>query len=278
MEVLVTGASGQLGHDVCHALSEREIGCRGVCAADMDVTDHAAVRNCIKDCRPDAVIHCAAYTAVDQAEDEPERCWTVNAEGTRNIALSCREFDAKIIYISTDYVFPGSGERSYRPDDPTGPLNVYGQSKLEGELAIQTLMERFFIVRTSWLFGSIGRNFVRTMLRMTQAEVNVVCDQVGSPTYSVDLAQLLCDMVITEKYGVYHASNEGVCSWAEFAEEIFRLSGNNTKVNPVPTAQYPTKAVRPLNSRLNKGKLEEAGFSRLPPWQEALKRYLWRCV
>jgi len=181
-----------------------------------------------------------------------------------------------MLYISTDYVFPGTGERFYKPDDPTGPLGVYGQTKLEGELAVRELLDCFFIVRISWVFGLNGNNFVKTMLRLaeTKTEVNVVCDQVGSPTYTADLAPLLCDMIMTEKYGVYHASNEGVCSWAEFAREIFRLAGKDVKVNAIPTSEYPTRAVRPLNSRMSKDKLERMGFYRLPPWQDALGRYL----
>lgn len=278
MKILVTGAGGQLGYDVCQTLSDRKIGYHGIRAADVDITDRAAVWNCVKNCRPDAVMHCAAYTAVDRAEDEPERCRAVNAEGTQNVALACREFGAKMMYISTDYVFSGLGECFYRPEDPVGPLNVYGQSKLEGEMAVQTLLERFFIVRTSWLFGSSGSNFVKTMLHVTGPKVDVVCDQVGSPTYSVDLAQLLCDMIMTMEYGVYHATNEGVCSWAEFAQEIFRLSGHNVQVNPVPASRYAAKAVRPFNSRMEKSGLEREGFSRLPPWQDALERYLRRAA
>ena len=274
MKVLVTGAGGQLGYDLCRTLSERKLEYTGVCSAGVDVTDREAVRDCVKSCRPDAVIHCAAYTAVDRAEDETARCWAVNVEGTRNVALACREFHAKMVYISTDYVFSGSGEHFYRPEDPTEPLNFYGKSKREGERVVQTLLELFFIVRTSWLFGSNGSNFVKKMLSLTQPEADVVCDQVGSPTYTRDLARLLCDMVMTDKYGVYHASNEGVCSWAEFAEEIFRQTGADIKVNFIPSSQYPTRAVRPFNSRMDKGKLETAGFSRLPPWQSALRRYL----
>lgn len=276
MEILVTGASGQLGHEACRVLSARGIGYRGVCSGQVDITDREAVRSCVADCRPDGVIHCAAYTAVDRAEEEPERCRAVNTEGTRNVALACREFRAKMLYLSTDYVFSGHGARAYRPEDPTGPLNVYGQTKRDGELEVQALLERFFIVRTSWLFGGHGNNFVRTMLRLAQsrAAVDVVCDQIGSPTYTADLAPLLCDMIVTEKYGIYHATNEGFCSWAEFAQEIFRAAGKDTRVHPIPASGYPSKAVRPVNSRLNKDKLVETGLSRLPPWQDALGRYL----
>lgn len=276
MKLLVTGVKGQLGYDVCKVLSARGIEHRGVDIEDFDITNAQAAHDYIAAYRPDGVIHCSAWTAVDRAEDELEKVRAVNAEGSRNIASVCKEIDAKLVYISTDYVFPGTGERFYEPDDPTGPLGAYGVTKLEGEQAVQALLERYFIVRVSWVFGKNGNNFVRTMLRLaeTKSELNVVCDQIGSPTYTADLAPLLCDMVVSEKYGVYHATNEGICSWAEFAEEIFRLAGKDVKVNPVPTSEYPTRAARPLNSRMSKAKLEEMGFSRLPDWHNALVRYL----
>lgn len=276
MKVLVTGLGGQLGYDVCKVLATRGIEHKGVDLADFDITDRRATHDYIVDYTPDAVIHCSAWTAVDKAEDNMEVVRQVNAEGPRNIAETCKEIRAKMLYISTDYVFPGTGERFYEPEDPTGPLGAYGQTKLDGELAVQELLERCFIVRVSWVFGKNGNNFVKTMLKLseTKDEINVVCDQIGSPTYTADLAPLLCDMIMTEKYGVYHATNEGICSWAEFASEIFRLTGKKTKVNPIPTSEYPTRAVRPLNSRMSKDKLERMGFSRLPTWQDALKRYL----
>lgn len=276
MKILVTGAGGQLGYDVCKVLAARGVEHRGVDIQDFDITDAAATRTYIVEYGPDAVIHCSAWTAVDRAEDEPERCRAVNVDGTRNIAAACREIGAKMLYISTDYVFSGSGERFYEPEDPTGPLSVYGETKLGGEQAVRELLDRWFIVRISWVFGKNGKNFVRTMLGLaeTRTEVNVVCDQVGSPTYTVDLAPLLCDMIATEQYGVYHATNEGVCSWAEFAREIFRLAGKDVRVNAIPTSEYPTRAVRPLNSRMSKDKLEQMGFARLPGWQDALERYL----
>lgn len=276
MKLLVTGVKGQLGYDVCKVLSARGIEHRGVDIEDFDITNVQATHDYIAAYRPDGVIHCSAWTAVDRAEDELEKVRAVNAEGPRNIASACKEIGAKLVYISTDYVFPGTGDRFYEPDDPTGPLGAYGVTKLEGEQAVQALLERYFIVRVSWVFGKNGNNFVRTMLRLaeTKSELNVVCDQIGSPTYTADLAPLLCDMVVSEKYGVYHATNEGVCSWAEFAEEIFRLAGKDVKVNPVPTSEYPTRAARPLNSRMSKAKLEEMGFSRLPDWHNALVRYL----
>ncbi len=276
MKILVTGVNGQLGYDVCKVLSVRGVEHRGVDIQDFDITDAAAVRNYITEYYPDAVIHCSAWTAVNRAEEELEKCRAVNAGGTRNIAAVCREIGAKMLYISTDYVFRGTGERFYEPEDPTSPLGAYGETKLEGERAVQELLDRYFIVRISWVFGKNGHNFVKTMLRLaeTKEEVNVVCDQIGSPTYTVDLAPLLCDMIMTDKYGVYHATNEGVCSWAEFAREIFWLAGKKVKVNAIPTSEYPTRAVRPLNSRMSKAKLEQAGFSRLPDWQDALGRYL----
>lgn len=276
MKILVTGGSGQLGYDVCRELERRGIEYTAPSSKEMDITDANAVRKQICTYQPDAVIHCAAWTAVDAAEDDSEQAFAINEGGTRNIALVCREIGAKMLYISTDYVFPGTGTHFYEPDNPTGPVNVYGKSKLAGELAVKELLERHYIVRISWVFGEHGNNFVKTMLRLaeTRTEISVVCDQVGSPTYTADLAPLLCDMVKTEKYGTYHATNEGVCSWAEFAEEIFRLTEKNVKVNHVPSGEYPTKAKRPLNSRLSKNCLSNVGLRRLPDWQRALKRFV----
>lgn len=276
MRVLVTGASGQLGHDVCRELDRRKIEHRGVSSRELDIRDGGAVSATVEAYRPDAVIHCAAYTRVDLAEDEPALCWAVNADGTRNIAAACGKTGAKLLYISTDYVFPGTGERFYRPEDSVNPQNVYGASKLAGELAVKALLTGFFIVRISWVFGKNGSNFVKTMLRLaeTRTEVNVVCDQMGSPTYTADLAPLLCDMVRTDRFGVYHAANGGVCSWAELAEEIFRAAGKSVAVNRIPAAEYPARAKRPLNSRLDQRRLQEQGFSPLPPWRDALARYL----
>ena len=276
MKVLVTGASGQLGYDVCLELERRAIPFCAPTSQEMDITDREAVLRCMEDTRPDAVIHCAAYTKVDLAEDEPEKCWAVNADGTRNIAEACRKLGSSMLYISTDYVFPGDGDRFYEPTDPVGPTNVYGRSKLTGELAVQSLLDKYFIVRISWVFGKNGNNFVKTMLRLaeTRTELNVVCDQIGSPTYTADLAPLLCDMVQTEKYGIYHATNEDICSWAEFAQEIFRLSGKDVAVHLISSSAYPAKAKRPLNSRLSKQCLQNSGFCRLPSWQNALKHYL----
>ena len=275
-KILVTGARGQLGSDVCKVLCARHVENRGVGRKDFDIADAEAARAYIKEYRPDAVIHCAAWTAVDEAEDEPDKVLAVNAFGTRNIAAACKEIGAKMLYISTDYVFPGTGERPYEPDDPADPLNAYGKSKFAGEQAVREILDRYFIVRISWIFGKSGDNFVKTMLRLSQTrrELAVVCDQVGSPTYTADLALLLCDMVMTEKYGIYHAGNEGFCTRAAFAEEIFRRSGRDVLVHPIPTSEYPTKAARPLNSRMSKEKIAQMGFSRLPSWQDALERYL----
>ena len=276
MRVLVTGVSGQLGYDVAQVLAQRGIEYRGTSSKDLDITDRAAVEHLMQSYRPDAVIHCAAYTKVDLAEDEPERCWAVNADGTRNLAAACREIGAKMLYISTDYVFPGTGEQFRRTDDPVSPVNTYGRSKLAGELAVQSLLETYFIVRISWVFGKNGNNFVKTMLRLaeTRTELTVVCDQIGSPTYTADLAPLLCDMVQTERYGIYHATNGGTCAWSEFAKAIFELADKQVTVYPIPTSAYPTRAVRPLNSRMSKECLHSNGFQELPAWKNALARYL----
>jgi dTDP-4-dehydrorhamnose reductase len=243
---------------------------------DFDITNREQTHDFIVKHSPDAVVHCSAWTAVDAAEDVPEKAAAVNVEGPRNIAQVCKEIGAKMVYISTDYVFPGDGEEFYEVDDCTGPSSVYGRTKLGGELAVKELLDKYFIVRISWVFGKNGNNFVRTMLRLaeTRTELGVVCDQIGSPTYTADLAPLLCDMIESEKYGTYHATNEGLCSWAEFAEEIFRLAGKEMKVNHILTKDYPVKAKRPLNSRLSKQCLEDAGFCRLPSWQDALARYV----
>lgn len=276
MKVLVTGAGGQLGYDVIKVLKQRNIECIGTDIAEFDITDFAVTDMFITKCHPDVVIHCAAYTAVDKAEDNQEICYSINVKGTENIAKVCKMIDAKMIYISTDYVFPGKGENFYEVDDQTGPLNVYGQTKLDGEKAVRAIVDRHFIVRISWVFGKNGNNFIKTMLKLGKdhEEINVVSDQFGSPTYTADIAPLLCDMIVTDKFGTYHATNEGICSWAEFAQEIFRQASYSTKVNFIFTAEYPTRAVRPLNSRLSKFNLDKAGFDRLPSWKEAIDSYL----
>ena len=278
MKVLVTGVKGQLGYDVVNELTKRGIEAVGVDIQDMDITDAASVEKVISEVAPDAVIHCAAYTAVDAAEDNVELCRRVNADGTQNIANVCKKLDCKMIYISTDYVFDGEGTRAWEPDDERHPLNVYGQTKYEGELAVQNTLEKYFIVRISWVFGVNGKNFIKTMLNVgkTHDTVRVVNDQIGTPTYTYDLARLLVDMNETEKYGYYHATNEGgYISWYDFTREIYRQAGYTTRVLPVTTAEYGlSKAARPFNSRLDKSKLVENGFTPLPTWQDALSRYL----
>lgn len=276
MKVVVTGATGQLGYDVCRVLTEREIEHIGLGSKDCDISSAAEVNALFTRERPDALIHCAAYTKVDNAEEDAERCWSVNVDGTRNLAAACRAYGVKMLYISTDYVFPGTGEQFRRTDDPVSPVNTYGRSKLAGELAVQSLLETYFIVRISWVFGKNGNNFVKTMLRLaeTRTELTVVCDQIGSPTYTADLAPLLCDMVQTERYGIYHATNGGTCAWSEFAKAIFELADKQVTVYPIPTSAYPTRAVRPLNSRMSKECLHSNGFQELPEWKHALARYL----
>ena len=276
MKVLVTGASGQLGFDCVKELERRHISVRGVNSKDFPLTDFAVMQQYLLDYKPDAVIHCAAYTAVDKAEEEAVACEAVNAIGTRNLAKLCHEIDAKLLYISTDYVFAGDGDKFYEPQDEKKPQNVYGLSKLKGEQAVAAELEKYFIVRISWVFGINGKNFIRTMLNLskTHTELNVVNDQIGSPTYTSDLAVLLADIIQSDKYGIYHATNEGTCSWADFAREIFKQARKAVKVNGVSATAYPTKAKRPYNSRLSKACLDKAGFKRLPAWQDAVKRYL----
>ena len=275
MKILVTGANGQLGTDVLKELQKRNMKHKGVDIGDFDITDETAVLNYIKNYMPTTIIHCAAYTAVDKAEDESELCMKINKDGTENIAIACKIIDAEMIYISTDYVFDGAGSLPFEADAQCAPLQVYGKSKLAGEEAVLQHLEKHYIVRISWVFGKHGNNFVKTMLRLaeTRDELNVVSDQVGSPTYTPDLAVLLYDMAQSKKYGTYHATNEGYCSWAEFAEEIMEISGSKCKINHITTAQYPTKAIRPKNSKLSKASLDKVGFARLPTWQNALERY-----
>lgn len=299
MKILVTGVAGQLGHDVMNELAAR--GHEGVGSdlapaysviADgsavtkaayvpMDITNAAQVREVISAVHPDAVIHCAAWTAVDAAEDADKQAkvQAINVQGTANIAAVCRELDCKMMYISTDYVFNGQGETPWDPDcKDYQPLNVYGQSKLGGELAVSGALEKYFIVRIAWVFGLNGSNFIKTMLKLSETHdtLRVVCDQIGTPTYTYDLARLLVDMIESEKYGYYHATNEGgYISWYDFACEIFRQAGRATKVQPVTTAEYGvSKAARPFNSRLDKSKLAANGFTPLPDWKDALARYL----
>ena len=299
MKVFVTGVGGQLGHDVMNELHKR--GYEGVGSdiapvyggvadgspvtsmpyVQMDITDKAAVEAVISQVNPDVVVHCAAWTAVDMAEDDDkvEKVRAINAGGTQNIADVCKKLDCKMVYISTDYVFDGQGTQPWEPDcKDYKPLNVYGQTKLEGELAVANTLQKYFIVRIAWVFGLNGKNFIKTMVNLgkTHDTLRVVCDQIGTPTYTLDLAVLLVDMIETEKYGYYHATNEGgYISWYDFAREIFRQAGMNTQVIPVTTAEYGlSKAARPFNSRLDKSKLTQAGFALLPTWQDAVARYL----
>ena len=299
MKIFVTGVAGQLGHDVMNELARR--GHQGVGSdlapaysgiddgsyvtgapyVSMDITDEQAVAQTLQAVRPDAVIHCAAWTAVDAAEDDDKRdkVYAINVSGTENVARVCTALDCKMMYTSTDYVFNGQGDTPWEPDcQDYAPLSVYGQTKLEGELAVSGLLRKFFIVRIAWVFGLNGKNFVKTMLNLSQrfSSLRVVSDQIGTPTYTLDLARLLVDMIETDRYGYYHATNEGgYISWYDFACEIFRQAGRQVQVTPVTTAEYGlSKAVRPFNSRLDKRKLAENGFTPLPPWQDALARYL----
>ena len=291
MKVFVTGVAGQLGHDVMNELTRRGHEAIGsdilpelenlMPYVPLDITDAEAVKKAIADIQPDAIVHCAAWTAVDAAEDEDkqEKVKAINVDGTQNIAKAARQVDAKMVYISTDYVFDGQGENPWEPDcKDYAPLNVYGQTKLGGELAVAQTLEKYFIVRIAWVFGTNGKNFIRTMLQVgkNHPQVRVVNDQIGTPTYTYDLARLLVDMIETEKYGYYHATNEGgYISWYDFTKEIYRQAGMTTEVLPVTTEEYGlSRAARPFNSRLEKKKLTENGFQPLPAWQDALDRYL----
>ena len=276
MRIIVTGAKGQLGSDVMQRLSEIGAEAIGADIDRLDITDEKAVDLFFKESHADGVIHCAAYTNVDLAESQKEICRKINADGTRNIAAACEKYGMKLLYPSTDYVFDGRGTEPFETDSPKAPCNFYGKTKLEGETEAARLCKRLFIVRISWVFGENGKNFVKTMLRLAaeKPEISVVCDQTGSPTYTKDLAVLLCEMISGCKYGVYHATNEGVCSWAEFADKIMELSKSETKIIPIPSSQYKSAAVRPANSRLSKSSLDRNGFSRLPHWEDALQRFL----
>lgn len=285
MKFLVTGVKGQLGFDVMKELDKRGYEAVGVDIEEMDITDEISVDKVITGTNPDVIVHCAAWTAVDAAEDKENipKVMKVNAKGTENIAKACKKLDIKLVYISTDYVFNGQGERPWQPEDEREPLNVYGQSKYEGELAVQKLLNKYFIVRIAWVFGVNGKNFIKTMINLgkTHDKLTVVCDQIGTPTYTFDLARLLVDMSETDKYGVYNATNEGgYISWYDFAVEIMKQAGqyddkyNQVEVIPVGSDAYPSKAKRPANSRMDKSKLVEKGFELLPTWQDALGRYI----
>ena len=275
MKVLVTGVNGQLGHDIVEECQKRNIEAIGVDVKEMDITDAHKVNEVITETKPDAIIHCAAWTAVDKAEDEVEQCRKVNRDGTKHIVDVCEKLDLPLMYFSTDYVFDGQGEEPWHEYDERHPLNVYGKTKYEGELEVERL-KKHFIIRISWVFGINGGNFIKTMLRLgkERKEVSVVNDQIGSPTYTYDLARLCVDMIQTKEYGTYHATNEGICSWYEFACEIFKQAKMDVIVHPVDSTQFPTRAIRPKNSRMNKTELDKHGFTRLPSWQDALERYL----
>lgn len=276
MKVLVTGVTGQLGYDVAKELEKRHIEYKDFSSKNMNLADADAVRSVIHTYHPDVIIHCGAYTAVDRAEDEYEKCMAVNSNGTIAIAKAAEEIGAKLVYISTDYVFDGQGNLPFETNAEKVPLNIYGLSKLFGEQAVQMISSQYFIVRISWVFGVNGNNFVKTMLRLgkEREQLTVVSDQWGSPTYTADLAPLLCDLIETEKYGVYHATNEGVTNWAAFAMEIMKDTSLPCKIIPISSDQYPTKAMRPHNSRLSKKSLDKSGFKRLPDWHDALRRYI----
>jgi len=276
MKVLVTGVKGQLGYDVVAKLERSNIEFLGTDVDTLDITNEEQVRVVILTYKPDVVIHCAAYTAVDKAEDEKDLCYAVNVLGTKYIANACKEIDAKMVYISTDYVFDGEGDQPFDVKDEPNPINYYGKTKHDGEIEVQKLIEKYFIVRISWVFGINGNNFVKTMFKLGQErnEISVVSDQIGSPTYSHDLAVLLLEMILTNNYGVYHVTNEGYCSWFEFACEIFKQAGMNVKVNPIKTEDYPTKAKRPKNSRLNNYETIRTFRIKMQKWEDALTHFL----
>jgi dTDP-4-dehydrorhamnose reductase len=277
MKILVTGFNGQLGFDIVSEGLNRGFIMQGIGRNQLDITKEEDVKIYIKKVNPDVIIHCAAYTAVDKAEDDKETCWDVNVNGTKYLVTAAKECNAVFMYISTDYVFDGMGDIPFVETDIPNPISYYGKTKYEGEKIVRKVLDDWYIVRISWVFGINGNNFIKTMLRLSEAhsELNVVGDQIGSPTYTLDLARLLIDMIQTKRFGVYHASNEGFCTWAELATEIFRITEKDVSVNSITTTQYPTRAVRPKNSRLSKQKLIENNFKSLPQWQDAVKRYLY---
>lgn len=276
IRVLVTGVNGQLGYDVIRRLKRDNFECLGVDINDFDITDEDATSRFITEYNPDVVVHCSAYTAVDKAENDRDKCDEVNVVGAANIAKACKAIDAKMVYVSTDYVFNGEGDQPFETDSPTAPKSIYGTTKLAGEVACHAILDKLFVVRTSWVFGVNGNNFVKTMLKLAQdrSEISVVCDQIGSPTYTVDLADFIFYIITTNKYGVYHCSNEQYCSWYDFACEIFAQAGKNVAVKPITTEEFKAVADRPKNSRLSKKCLEECGYGKMPDWQDALKRFL----
>lgn len=275
MKIIVTGSKGQLGSDLIPLLMGRGHEVVGADLPEVDITDRANLQSFIEKEKPDAVIHLAAMTAVDKAEEEKELCSLVNVTGTENIAEICGKMNIKILYTSTDYVFGGEGDNFFETNSPVNPCNHYGLTKYQGEKAVGKFCPKHFIVRISWVFGIHGKNFIYTMLRLAEShdKITVVSDQIGSPTYTPDLSRLICEMIETEKFGTYHATNEGICSWAEFAEEIMNTFGKSTQIIPITSDKYPTAAKRPHNSRLSKSSLDESGFARLPHWKDALIRF-----
>lgn len=276
MRVLVTGISGQLGYDILKVLRANNINCLGTDRELLDLMNKASIEKVINEYEPTIVIHCAAYTAVDKAEDEKDLCYNVNVRGTEYIAEACKNINATLIYFSTDYVFDGKGNTPFEVNDHPQPINYYGMTKYEGELIVRELLENYFIIRISWVFGQNGNNFVKTMLRLskTRNEINVVSDQCGSPTYTLDLANLILKLIKTNKYGTYHITNDGYCSWYEFTKEIFRIANIAVQVNPINSIEYPTKAIRPQNSKLSKQKLLDNQLTTLRPWELALESYI----
>ena len=276
MKILVTGVNGQLGYDVVKELDKRGHQPIGVDKEEMDLTSKEQIKECIKIINPQAIIHCGAYTAVDKAEDEKDLCKRVNAIATKEIAKNAKVLDIPMIYISTDYVFDGTKDGEYTEKDIPNPINIYGKTKYEGELYVQKILKKYYIVRISWVFGENGNNFIDTMIRLSKEKdsLSVINDQVGSPTYTKDLARLLVDMIETDKYGVYHATNEGYCTWYEFAKEIFRISNIDIQVNKINTSKYHTQAKRPLNSKMSKEKLKNMKFIPLRSWKDALNEYM----
>lgn len=276
MKILITGANGQLGFDVIKQLKSNEIEYLGTDRESLDITNQQEVKKSIVEYCPDVVIHCAAYTSVDKAEDEKEVCYNINVLGTKYVAEACKEINAKMVYISTDYVFDGEGDQPFDIDDKPNPINYYGKTKYEGELLVQQLVEKHFIVRVSWLFGEHGSNFVKTMIRLGNVRncISVVGDQFGSPTYTSDLARFIVQVIDTDKYSIYHVTNEGFYSWYEFALQIFKSAGMEVSVSKVTTENYPSKARRPKNSKLSKSELDSKGFDRLPTVESSLKRLI----
>lgn len=276
MKVIVTGATGQLGYDILKELKKRRIDAVGIGSKDCDITIQKAVFQMIENIMPNVIIHCAGYTAVDKAEDEVDKCNLINVEGTRNLVLACNKYDITLLYVNTDYVFSGDGIEPWKAEVERRPVSQYGKSKYQGEVVVEELLDKYFIVRVSWIYGNNGKNFVKSMLKLaeTQNRIKVVSDQIGSPTYTVDVAKILVELIQTNKYGKYNVSNEGFCSWYEFAQEILKHTNKTIEIIPITSEEYGAKAKRPFNSRMDKSKLVENGLELLPEWKNALKRFL----